>query len=315
MTASDPGWELYRTFLAVLAEGSLSGAARRLGLSQPTVGRHVEALEAALGGLVLFTRSPQGLLPTDTALALEPHVRGMASAAEAVVRTASGEAGEARGVVRITASEVIGGEVLPPILADLREAHPGIVIELVLSNQTQDLLRREADIAVRMVQPTQAAVLAKRVGMVRLRLYAHRRYVERHGLPNTPAEVLAGPIIGFDRLPSIDPSRFAANGAISREMFAFRCDSDLAGLAALRAGFGLGVCQEPLAARDPDLIRVPLDMLYFELGIWVAMHEDLKSTRRMRIAFDTLVEGLGAYVDYDPALRSAGGAVTVGADR
>ncbi|MFV4617047.1 hypothetical protein ACNJT6_21120, partial [Mycobacterium tuberculosis] len=95
-----------------------------------------------------------------------------------------------------------------------------------------------------------------------------------------------------DRLPSIDPSRFAANGAISREMFAFRCDSDLAGLAALRAGFGLGVCQEPLAARDPDLIRVPLDMLYFELGIWVAMHEDLKSTRRMRIAFDTLVEGL-----------------------
>ncbi len=144
--ATDPGWELYRSFLAVLAEGSLSGAARRLGLSQPTIGRHIESLEAALGGLVLFTRSPQGLLPTDAALALEPHVRGMASAAEAVVRTASGEAGEAKGAVRITASEVIGGEVLPPILTDLHEAHPGIVIELVLANHTQDLLRREADI-------------------------------------------------------------------------------------------------------------------------------------------------------------------------
>jgi DNA-binding transcriptional LysR family regulator len=116
-------------------------------------------------------------------------------------------------------------------------------------------------------------------------------------MPSTVEAVLASPLIGFDRIPSVDPSRFSAGTSISREMFAFRSDSDLAGMAALRAGFGLGVCQDPLAARNPDLIRVPLDVLNFELGIWVAMHEDLKSTRRMRIAFDALVEGLRAHVE------------------
>jgi len=296
MIASEPGWELYRSFLAVLSEGSLSGAARRLGISQPTIGRHVEALEQSLGGLVLFTRSQQGLSPTDAALELEPHVRAMASASEAVVRTASGEAGEAKGVVRITASDVIGGEVLPSMLADFRELHPGVIVELVLANHTEDLLRREADIAVRMVQPSQGALLSKKIGAVKLGLFAHRRYMERHGLPKTPEEALARPLIGFDRRPSVKLSAIESPVPVSSAMFAFRSDSDLACIAALRAGYGLGVCQIPLAARDPDLIPVGLDMLNFELGIWLVMHEDLKGVRRMRLMFDHLVEGLKAYL-------------------
>ena len=296
MNTRDPSWELYRSFLAVLGEGSLSGAARALGLSQPTIGRHIEALEQALGGLVLFTRSQQGLIPTDSALELEPHVRAVASAADAVVRTASGEAGEARGVVRITASEMIGGEVLPSMLAAFRDAHPAVVIELVLANHTEDLLRREADIAVRMVRPTQNSLLAQRVGSSKLGLYAHRDYVARHGMPKDRAEVMAHPLIGFDRKPSVSPGQIAFPDPISREMFAFRSDSDLASFAALKAGFGLGVCQHALARRYPDLIPVPVDVLNFELGIWVVMHEDLKGVRRMRLMFDALVEGLARYV-------------------
>jgi DNA-binding transcriptional LysR family regulator len=296
MTAIDPSWELYRSFLAVLGEGSLSGAARRLGLSQPTIGRHIEALEQALGGLVLFTRSQQGFAPTDAALELEPYVRAMASASEAVVRTASGEAGEARGVVRVTSSDVMGAEVLPRMLTDFREAHPGVIVELALSNLTENLLRREADIAVRMIQPTQGALLSQKVGTVKLALYAHRRYVERHGLPTTSEEVLARPLIGFDRRPSVSTATLNSHFPITRELFAFRSDSDLACIAALRAGVGLGVCQAPLAARDPDLIPVDLDVLNFELGIWLVMHEDLKGVRRMRLMFDHLVDQLKAYV-------------------
>src|SRR5579859_4753296 len=159
MMSTAPGWELYRSFLAVVREKSLSAAARSLSLTQPTLGRHVDALEEALG-MPLFTRSQAGLIATDGALRLVPHAEAMASAAAALVRAASGEADEARGAVRITASEMVGTEVLPPMLAAFREQHPRIAVELVVSNRAQDLLRRDADIAVRMVKPTQGALLA-----------------------------------------------------------------------------------------------------------------------------------------------------------
>jgi DNA-binding transcriptional LysR family regulator len=296
MTSPDPGWELYRSFLAVVAEGSLSGAGRRLGLSQPTVGRHVEALEQALGGLVLFTRSPAGLTPTDAALELAKHVETMAAASEAAVRAVSAESGEARGVVRLTASEVVGAEVLPAMLTDFHEIHPGVVVELVLSNRTDDLLRREADIAVRMTPPTQAALLSKKLGTVRFHLYAHRKYVELHGLPQTAADALSRPLIGFDRRPSLSPETLKSLGAPTRETFALRCDSDLAGLAALRCGYGLGMCQTPLAAMDKDLLAVSALPLTFSLGMWLVMHEDLRGVRRMRLMFDHLAEGLTGYL-------------------
>ena len=146
MKTSEPGWELYRSFLAVVRERSLSGAARALRLTQPTIGRHVDALEEALG-VSLFTRSQAGLLATAGAVQLLPYAEAMASAASALQRAASGEADEERGVVRITASEMIGTEVLPAALAAFRELYPRIDVELVLSNRSQDLLRRDVDIA------------------------------------------------------------------------------------------------------------------------------------------------------------------------
>jgi len=296
MAIGEPGWELYRSFLATIRERSLSGAARALGLTQPTLGRHIDELERRLGGIALFTRSQLGLLPTDAALDLLPHAEAMAASAAALVRAASGAAGAAQGAIRLTASEIVGGEVLPPILAAFRERYPGIAIELALSNATDDLLRREADIAVRMVRPRQGALVARQIGQVALGLHAHRRYLEAHGVPRSLDEVSRHAIIGFDReTPSVRAVR-ALGLPLTREMFAFRSDSDLAQLAALRAGAGIGVCQLGIARRDPDLVRVVPEAFSVNLDVWVVMHKDLRASRRMRLMFDHLATALSAYV-------------------
>jgi len=295
MASRGPGWDLYRSFLAVLEEGSLSAAARALDLTQPTIGRHVDALEAALGE-ALFTRSAHGLEPTDAAQALRPHAEAIAAEAAALLRTASGRRGRIEGTVRITASEVIGVEILPPILAALREAHPGLVLELALTSAVEDLLRREADIAVRMVAPKQEALLARRIGDVMLGLHARRDYLDRHGVPGSLAVLRGHALIGFDReTAAINAMRRRISG-FDRDMFALRADSDLAQLAAIRAGFGIGVCQVPLAARDPSLVRVLAAEFGLVLPCWVAMHEAMARNPRCRVVFDALVRGLSEYL-------------------
>jgi DNA-binding transcriptional LysR family regulator len=296
MIRHEPAWELYRSFLATMRERSLSGAARALGLTQPTLGRHIDELEQALGGVALFTRSQLGLVPTDAALDLVPHAEAMAASAAALARAASGAAGAARGTVRLTASEIVGAEVLPPILTEFRERHPGIAVELALSNATEDLLRRDADIAVRMTRPKQTALVAKLIGQVALGLHAHRRYIAAHGVPRSLDEVARHAIIGFDReTPSVRAVR-ALGLPLEREMFAFRSDSDLAQLAGLRAGFGIGVCQLGIARRDPDLVRVAPEVFSVSLDVWVVMHQDLRASHRMRLMFDHLAGALSAYV-------------------
>lgn len=289
-----PDWDLYQSLHAVLRAGSLSAAARVLGLTQPTVGRHAEQLERSLG-LPLFTRSPQGLKPTDFALRLGGYLESMASAADAALREVSGEVDQVAGVVRVTASQVIGAEILPQILTEFREAHPRVVIELVLSNANEDLLRRDADIAVRMARPAQAALTVKRVGMIGLGLYAHRRYLEVHGTPERLGDLAGHAVVGFDRETAAIRVLQAQGVDLNREMFAFRSDSDLAQLAAIRAGFGVGVCQYGIARRNPDLVAILPEALGFELETWIAMHEDLRNSRRMRLMFDHLVEALTAY--------------------
>ncbi len=299
MTSREPGWDLYRSFLAVLEEGSLSGAARVLGVAQPTIGRHVDALEEALGE-ALFTRSAHGLGPTDAAEALRPHAEAIAAEAAALLRAASGRRGVVGGTVRITASEVIGVEVLPPILARLRAAHPGLVLELALTSTVEDLLRREADIAVRMVEPRQEALLVRRLGNVRLGLHARRDYLDRHGVPGSLDELRRHALIGFDReTAAINAMRRRVSG-MDRAIFALRADSDLAQLAAIRAGFGIGVCQVPLAARDPALVRVLDTGFDLPLPCWVAMHEAMARNPRCRVVFDALAQGLAAYLHGGP---------------
>jgi DNA-binding transcriptional LysR family regulator len=299
MNQTEPGWELYRTFLAVLQEGSLSGAARALDLTQPTIARHIDALEQALG-IQLFVRSQRGLAATEVALDLKPYAEALASSAAAMLRAASGQRGSVSGSVRVTASEIIGAEVLPPILASLRVRHPALEFELVLSNTVDNLLRRDADIAVRMVEPVQEALVVRHVGDVSLGLYAHRSYLERHAEPRRITDLQQHSLIGYDReTPALRTLRQQLPG-FDRVRFAFRSDSDLAQFAAIKAGFGIGVCQIAIARRDPDLIKV-LTVLtgdfQFRFGTWVVMHEDLRSLPRCRAAFDGLVAGLMEHVD------------------
>ncbi len=288
-------WDLYRSFLAVARHGSLSAAARALRLTQPTLGRHVDQLEQALG-TPMFTRSPQGLIATETALALVPIAEAMASAADAMTWAASGQAGKIAGVVRITASDIIGAEVLPPILAGFAERHPKIAFELHLSSRTEDLLRRDADIAVRMVRPTQSGLVARLLGETVIGFYAHQRYLAAQGTPRSVTDLGRFRLIGFDRDPVPVKAVEAAGFRLTREMFSLRTDSDLAQLAALRAGYGVGACQIGIARRDPGLVRVLPEAFAVPLETWLAMHEDLRANVRVRRTFDCLAEGLKAFL-------------------
>ncbi len=291
--ASNIGWELYRSFLGVLKEGSLSGAARQLGITQPTVGRHIAALETALG-VVLFTRSPTGLLPTAVAHTLRDHAETMARTAAALERAASAQGDEVRGVVRVSASEVVGVEILPPILTQLRQQHPHLKVELILTNRLSDLLQLEADIAVRMVRPRQEQLLARRVGLIEVGLHARDDYLQQHGIPQHMQDLAAHAVIGFDQENAF--IRSLAIKGFERSTFALSSDSDLAQLALIRAGAGIGGCQVQLAKRDPRLHRVLPEAFALKLDTWVTMHEDLRNSPRCRVMFDALVEGLQRYV-------------------
>ena len=291
---SDPSWELYATFLAVMREGSLSAAARRLGVAQPTVRHRVEALERGLGA-VLFPRARTGLVPTAAATGGLPQVEAMAAMAEAITRGVGDASAGLEGTVRIGVSEIMGVEVMPGVLASLRRVEPDLRVELVLSNRNEDLLRGDADLAVRMVAPTQAALVARKLGTVEIGLYAAPAYLD--GRPEVRAQTLSRDhvLVGGDRDRSVADALAAAGVASSARDYGLRCDSQVAQLAAVRAGVGIGVCQRPLATRPPGLRRV-LPQLAVALGVWVVTHEDLRSSRRVRAVFDHLVQEFGGYL-------------------
>lgn len=287
----EPSWEWYRTFLAVLETGSLSGAGRVMGISQPTAGRHIDGLESALA-IRLFTRSSDGFSPTSAAYEIAPYAVNLAAMAAALLRKASEGNAHVRGTVRLTVSEVIGVEVLPPILSALRNQHPELVVEMILSNEVDDLLRRDADIAVRMHRPTQNALIARRVGGIEVGLYAHRSYLAIHGSPNSLEDLVIHALIGFDRESAFIRRFLKQFPVFARLGLAFRADSELAQLAAVRAGFGIGVCQSPVANRDTALIRVLPSAFSVHMDTWVAMHEDLRNSARCQVVFNAIAEGL-----------------------
>jgi len=241
-------WFYWRTFLAVLASGSLSAAAKNLRITQPTAGRHIDELEEFAGG-TLFTRSQKGLLPTALATALEPTALAMADAAHALTRRARANTPTIAGTVRITASEIVGVEILPAVFHGLQQKHPDTKIELALSNDQDDLLNRNADIAVRMVEPRQERLVRTKIGTAVVGMYGSKTYLGNQPLPTTAKQLLAHKLIGVDR----DNHRLAhlklAGNRLTADNFAFRCDSDVGQLAALRAGVGLGVAQTVIANR------------------------------------------------------------------
>lgn len=264
-------WEWYRTFLAVMKEGSLSGAARRLAITQPTAGRHIAALESALG-LVLFTRSQTGLQATDAAVELKGHAQAMENTAMMIERSAASFSSGAtglRGVVRVAASEIIGTEVLPPVIAQIKDAYPQITVELVLSNRVQDLLNREADIAVRMATPVQEQLIARRMGRVEIGLHAAPAYLSRRGAPENIDELFTHTLVGFDNLTPFILQALKQYPQLNRDRFNVRTDSDIAQLNLIRAGAGIGMCQVQLADFSPPLQRImPITLRFIWTPGW-----------------------------------------------
>ncbi|MBI5254998.1 MAG: LysR family transcriptional regulator [Burkholderiales bacterium] len=294
--AFDPNtidWNLLRAFVTVIEHGSLTRAAQRLGASQPTLSRQIAALEAQIGA-PLFERAARRLKPTPQALALAEPAARMLAAAQAMAHGAASASHQLAGTVRLTASEVVSAHVLPPILARLASQHPEIQIELVASNRLDNLLEREADIAVRMLRPAQGTLITRHLADWPLGFFAHRRLLARRTKP-TRDNLLQQRWIGFDQQMQLIEGFRAAGFEVDRSLFGFRCDNQIVDYEALRAGLGIGIAMLPLAAREPQLVRVLPEIELPVLPVWLTAHRELRASRRLRLVFDALAEGLLAW--------------------
>ena len=287
----DFDWSLARTFLAALESGSLLGAAKRLGSSQPTVGRQISELESQLG-VALFERTGRGLIPTRNALELATSARTMEAAALQLARSGSGAQKQVSGTVRITASQPVACYLLPMVLGDMRRALPDIQVEVESSNLVSNLLRREADIALRMVRPEQTNLVAKKIGAVRVGTYASRDYLTRRGTPKQPMDLIGHDLIGYDKGEDIIRGFRAFGQSISREAFAFRTDDLIVQWQAARAGLGIGFFATYLARTDPDVLTILPTMTLPELPMWLTVHREIRTSQRIRAAFDFLASAL-----------------------
>jgi DNA-binding transcriptional LysR family regulator len=285
-------WTLIRSFLAALEQGTLLGAARELHSSQPTVGRHITELESQLG-VVLFERTGRGLVPTAMALQLADSARAMEAGAHQLARTLTGARAQTRGTVRITASVPVAVTLMPPLLARMRQTLPDIQVELVSSNQVSNLLRREADIAVRMVQPKQGSLIARRIGNVGLGAYAHRDYLTRRGPLRKPQDMLQHDLIGSDTDTSILQGFAAMGFPVDREAFSLRTDDFIVQWQAIRAGLGVGFVADYMARDEPKVVPVLRDVLKVPaLPMWLAVHREIRTNPRIRAVYDFLAEAL-----------------------
>ena len=304
--AFDPAtldWNLLRALGAVLAQGSFTQAAARLGTSQPTLSRQIAALEAQLG-TPLFERGTRRLQPTPAALALAEPAQRMLAAAQACALAADAvgsDSDDLAGTVRLTASDVVSTEVLPGLLAQLARQHPQIQIELVPGDTLSNLLEREADIAVRMLRPTQGTLITRHIADWPLGFYAHRRLIDAHGGPPTLATLADHRWVGMDQSTQMLDGFRAAGHAVDRRFFAMRCDSQPVNLALVRAGVGIGVVMVPLARRLPDLVPVLPQLQLPVLPVWLTAHRALRSSRRLRRVFEVLADGLRTWGAGAPA--------------
>lgn len=287
-------WSLVRSFLSALDHGSLLGAARALHMSQPTVGRHIAELESQLDA-VLFERTGRGLIPTATALQLADSARAMESGALQMSRLLSRAQAQTAGTVRITSSEPVAFQLMPRVLAAMRQALPDIQVELVASNQVSNLLRREADIAVRMVRPDQTTLVARKLGDVALCACAHQNYLARRAPLRRPEDMLAHDMIGNDADPSVVQGFRALGYPVTRESFAFRCDNFVVQWQAVRAGLGIGFVARYMLQSDPAVVEVlPGQLPLPSLPMWLAVHREIRTSKRIRAVYDFLAEALPA---------------------
>jgi len=289
-----PDWSLWRSFGAVVETGSLSAAARKLGLSQPTLGRHIETLEADLG-IPLFERTLQGLKPTETGLRLyEPVLTAERALSEALL-VAEGSSAALGGTVRITASAMISHYVLPPMLKTIRAQYPAVAIELAPSDSIENLLLREADIAVRMFRPTQLELITKKLGSIPTVACAHESYIARRGAPKTLEDLKQHDLIGLDRSELIIAGAKSIGFELSRADFIVRTDSQTGIWELLKAGLGVSFAQKRLVADTPGMVML-LPEIEFPLEVWLTTHRELFTSRRIRAIYDALAERFTDYL-------------------
>ena len=286
-------WNRARAFLVTAEEGSLSAAARALGMAQPTMGRHISALEEELG-VLLFERVGHTLVLTETGRDLVEHVRAMGEAASRVSLAASGQSQAVEGTVRITSTEAYSAFVLPPLLARLRAAHPGIVLEVVADNSVADLRRREADIALRSARPTDPELIARKIAQEQACLYASEDCLSRDG-PFTRSEDLAGAaFIGFDQNAPFLDGLTRKGLPVTQGNFTVLTDNHLVQWQLVRQGVGIGVMATRIGDAEPGLRRVADWLDPFEFPIWLVAHRELSTSRRVRLVFDFIAREFGA---------------------
>ena len=291
-------WSLTQAFLATAETGSLSAAARQLGRSQPTVGRQIQALEEQLG-VTLFQRAPRGLILTEVGNKIMPFARSLSEEAGRLSLAAESTSGALEGTVRITASDMVATYYMPDILRRLMHEEPQISIDLVATDSMQNLLTREADIAVRIAEPDQNDVIAQRLGSVEIGLFGSDGYFQKFGKPQTFEDLSGHLMLGFDKSDLILRRLRSMGMEAKREMFRFRTDNQLSYLNALRAGVGIGGCSIALSQRFGGLTQVLHDLPIPPLPVYLVAHQELRTSARIRHVYDYLSKTLKAALRTD----------------
>lgn len=263
-------WTLARAFLAAAEAGSFSAAARRLGLTQPTLGRQVAALEAGLG-VTLFERAGRSLVLTASGIELLDHVRAMGDAAERVALAAAGQSQAVEGHVSVAATDVTAAYLLPPVLHRLRREAPGITVEIVASNKMSDLRRREADIALRHVQPDQPDLIARRLRDTTAHLYAAAGYLDRHGRPAALADLATADFVGFDASDRLLVALNSIGVPVTRESFRVESEDGLVAWEMARQGLGIAIMIREVAALTPGVEQI-LPRVSVPVPTWLVTH-------------------------------------------
>ncbi|MGB0696024.1 MAG: LysR family transcriptional regulator [Rhodospirillaceae bacterium] len=286
-------WNRARAFLVTAEHGSFSAAARVLNLAQPTLGRQVKALEEELG-VALFERVGRGLELTPAGMEIAEHFRAMGTAADRAMLAASGQSQAIAGTVRITATEVVSAHILPPILNALRQAEPGITVEIVATNDLTDLRRREADIALRNVRPADPELIGQKLRPGSASLFAAKRYVAEHGPFETTADLAKASFLGFqDNEPYLSALNALELGLTSGQ-FPLLSANHLVQWEHVKQGAGIGVMVTQVGEAEPLVQRVGAWLPPFTFEFWLVAHRDLKTSRRVRLVFDWLFRALTA---------------------
>jgi DNA-binding transcriptional LysR family regulator len=284
-------WSLVQSFLAVMQHGTLQGAARQLQMSQPTMGRHIEELEKQWG-VALFERTGRGLVPTTIALQLAESAKHMQSGANQLGHTLMNQQQSLQGTVRISASQPVACYLLLPILQTMRTHIPEVQVELVVTNSVSNLLQREADIALRMVQPEQDSLVAKKVGEISFAACAHQQYLARKGVPQNIEELLQLDLIGQDQDEDILRAFAHLGVRLNRAHFCLRTDDLIAAWQAVRAGLGVGFVSNYVMRTDPEVVPLLTQLEVPTMPIWLVVHREIRGNVRLRKAYDYLAQEL-----------------------